>query len=76
MDGEQAQWLNDTIPWMRAQHNLKCFKFQTDIGEFNSKSCKDLVAASGGEFITNCPYPLERMSIIERSWRTIGEMAQ
>ena len=67
--------MKDNIPWMRAQHGLKGFKFQTDNGEFNSKACKDLVAASGGKLITNCPYSPETMSIIERSWRTIREMA-
>ena len=38
-DGVLDQWLKDNIPWMRAQHGLKGFKFQTDNGEFNSKAC-------------------------------------
>ena len=60
---------------MRAQHGLKSFKFQTDNGDFNSKACKDLVAAFGGKLITNCLYSPETISIIERSYRTMGEMA-
>ena len=56
VDGVLDQCLKDNIPWMRAQHGLKGFKFQTDNGEFNSKAYKDLVAASGGKLITNCPY--------------------
>ena len=27
VDGVLAQWLKDNIPWMRAQHGLKGFKF-------------------------------------------------
>ena len=27
VDGVLDQWLMDTIPWMRAQHGLKGFKF-------------------------------------------------
>ena len=50
VDGVLEQWLKDIIPWMMAQHCLKEFKFQTDNGEFNSKACKDLVAASGGSY--------------------------
>ena len=30
VDGVLDQWLKDNIPWMRAQHGLKGFKFQTD----------------------------------------------
>ena len=48
VDGVLDRRLKDSIPWMRAQHGLKDFKFQMDNGEFNSKPCKDLVAASGG----------------------------
>ena len=70
VDGLLDQCLKDNIPWMRAQHDLKGFKFQADNGEFNSKACKDQVAAFGGTLITNCPYSPETMSIIERSWRT------
>ena len=73
VDGVLEEWLKDTIPWMRAQHGHKGFKFQTDNGEFHSEACKDLVAAHGGRLITNCPYSSETVSIIERSWRTIGE---
>ena len=29
VDGMLEQWLKDTIPWMRAQHGLKAFQFQT-----------------------------------------------
>ena len=73
--GVLEQWLKDTIPWMRAQHGLKGFKSQNDNGEFNREACKDLVAASGGELITNCLHSPETMSIIElSSWRAIGEM--
>ena len=65
--------------WMGAEsashHGLKRFKFQTDNGEFNNKACRDLVAASVKVLITNCPYAPETMSIIRRSWRTIGVMA-
>ena len=76
VDGLLEQWLKDTIPWTRAQHGLKAFLFQTDNGEFASKSCRDLVATQGGILITNnAPYSPETMSIIERSWRTIGEMS-
>ena len=75
VDGVLDQRLKDDIPWMRAQRGLKGFKFQTDNGEFNNKTCKDLVAASRGKLITNCPYSPETISIIERCWRTIGEMA-
>ena len=60
---------------MRTKHGLKGFMFQTDNVEFNSRACKDLVAARGGKLVTNCPYSPKTMSIIERSWRTIGEMA-
>ena len=74
VDGVLDQWFKDNIPWMRAQHGVKGFKFQ-NIGELNSKACKDLVAASVGKLITNCPHSPETMSIIERSWRTIGEVA-
>ena len=64
VEGVLDQWLKDNIPWMRAQHGLKGFKFQPDNGEFNSKACKDLVAAHGGRLITNFPYSPETMSII------------
>ena len=40
------QWLKKFIPWIMAPHGLKGFRIQTDIGEFNSKACRDLVAAS------------------------------
>ena len=53
----------------------RVFKFQTDNVEFNSKACKDLVAAHGGKLITNCAYSPETISIIERSWRTIVDEA-
>ena len=74
VDGVLDQWLKDNISWMRAQHRLKGFKFQTDNGEFNSEACKDLVASHWGKLITNCPYSPATTSIIERSWRTIKEM--
>ena len=61
VDGVLEQWLKENFRWMRAQHGLKGFKFQTDNGEFNNKACKDLVAASGGKLITNCPYSPETM---------------
>ena len=60
---------------MRAHNALLGFMFQTDNGEFNSKACRYLVAASGGKLITNCLSSPETMSIIERSWRTIGQTA-
>ena len=41
------------VDFFNTQHELKGFKFQTDNGEFNSKACKDLVAAFGGKLITN-----------------------
>ena len=60
---------------MGAQHGLKGFKFKINNDEFNSKSCKESVAASGEFLITNCSYSAETMSIVERYWRTIREMA-
>ena len=42
VDGMLEQWLKDTT-WMRAQHGLKAFQFQTDNGEFASKKCRDLL---------------------------------
>ena len=56
------------------QYCLKGIKFQTGNGEFNIEAHKDLVATSGGLFISKCPYSPETMSIIKRSWRTTGEM--
>ena len=67
VDGVLDRWSNDNILWMRAQHGLKGFKFQTDNKEFNSKACKDLVAEFGGKLIPNCHYSPETMSIIQRS---------
>ena len=61
--------------WLRAQLGLKAFQFQTDNKDFASGRCRDLVAAQGETLITNAPYSPETMSIIGRSWRTIGEMA-
>ena len=52
VDGMLDQWLKDTIPWLRAQHGLKSFQFQTDNGEFSSQKCRDLVAAQGGTLVT------------------------
>ena len=36
VDGVLEQWLKDNIPWIKAQHGLKGFKFETDNGELNS----------------------------------------
>ena len=48
--GVSEQWQKDTTPWM---------KFKTH-HEFDSKACHDLVAASGGNLITNASsYPPE-----------------
>ena len=70
VDRELKQWLKDTIPWMRAQHGLKGFKLQG----LNMKVCRDLVATSGWTLIQNYPYSPEAMSILGRSWKSIGEM--
>ena len=35
--GMLEQWLKDTIPWMRAQRELKAFQIQTDNGEFSNR---------------------------------------
>ena len=74
VDGMLEQWLKDAIPWMRAQHGLKTFQFQTDNDEFASRKCRDLVAEQGGILVANAPYSPETMSIVKRSRRTIGEM--
>ena len=75
VDGVLEQWPKDNIPRMRAQHGPKWFKFHTDNGKFNSKAYKDQVASSGGILITNYPYSPETMSILERFWRIIVEVA-
>ena len=51
--------MKDNIHWIRAQHGGKL----TINGEFNSKVCKDLVAAHGGKLVTDCPDSPETMSI-------------
>ena len=55
VDGMLEQWPVDTILWIRAHRGLKEFKFQTDHGEFNSKACKNLVTASGGNGLPTVP---------------------
>ena len=68
------QWLKGTISWMRAQHGLKTFQFETDNVEFAIRKCQDLLVEKGGTVFTNAPCFPETISIIERSWSTIGEM--
>ena len=53
--GVLDQWLNDNIPWTRAQHGLKGFKFQTDRGEFSSEAYKDLVVSHGANSSPTVP---------------------
>ena len=50
VDGILDQWLKDNIPWMRARHGLKGFKFQMDNGELNSifETRKQLIYLSCG----------------------------
>ena len=36
VDRMLEQWLKDTIPWMRAQHGLKAFQFQTHNDKFGT----------------------------------------
>ena len=50
-------------------------QFQTDNREFKSERCRDAIELSMERLITSAHYSPETMSIIERSWRTTGEMA-
>ena len=51
------------------------FNFQTDNGEFKSAKCRGYIKSCTGQLITNAPYSPETMAIVEKSWRTIDEMA-
>ena len=69
------KWIRSAIPVMRSVHGMVNYLFQTDNEEFKSERCRDAIELSVGRLITSATYSPETMSIIERSWRTIGEMA-
>ena len=62
-------WLKMDIPMFRIS------KFQTDNEGFKRPKYRESIESCAGKLITNAPYSPETMAIIERSWRTIGEMA-
>ena len=76
VNGVLEQWLENTIPWMRARHGLKMFKFKTKNNKFNDKVCRELISVSEKVLITDCLHIPKMLSIIERSRSTIGEMTE
>ena len=76
-EGEKSAWLlvEDKHPMFQAAHGMVTFKIQSDNGKFKSAKCRELIESCAGQLLTNAPYSPETMAIIERSWRTIEEMA-
>ena len=67
--------LEAEIPKLRARHGLRDFIIHSDVGEFQSDKIRVLVRSYGGEIEKGSAYTPEHSCFIERSWRTIKEMA-
>ena len=67
--------LESEIPKCRLRHGMKDFIIHSDVGEFQSDKIRGLVRAAGGEIQKGSAYTPEAQCFIERSWRTVKEMA-
>jgi len=57
------------------KQDLEYIFLNTDIGEYTSNSTINFLKGVGIELTATCPYAYEKHMVIERIWRTIGELA-